>query len=127
MAFFSDDEILNSEHNGNFLGILELISKFDPFLENHLSQFGNKGSGNVNFISSFTVRQIVDQMASKVLNHIVTEIKKVKYFGLIVDSTLDLTHVDQLSYVLRYVNEEGEVLKRFIKFQNIYIAILQNS
>lgn len=79
MPFFGDDEKLNSDHNGNFLGILELISKFDPFLENHLSQFGNKGSGNVNYISSFTVRQIVDKMAFKVLNHIVTEIKKVKY------------------------------------------------
>uniref|UniRef100_A0A2S2Q4N5 Zinc finger MYM-type protein 1 n=1 Tax=Sipha flava TaxID=143950 RepID=A0A2S2Q4N5_9HEMI len=120
LPFFGDDEKLNSDHNGNFLGILELISKFDPFLENHLSQFGNKGSGNVNYISSFTVRQIVDQMASKVLNHIVTEIKKVKYFGLIVDSTPDIAHVDQLSYILRYVTEEGEVLERFIKFQNIY-------
>lgn len=120
LPFFGDDEKLNSDHNGNFLGILELISKFDPFLENHFSQFGNKGSGNVNYISSFTTRQIVDQMASKVLNHIVTEIKKVKYFGLIVDSTPDIAHVDQLSYILRYVNEEGEVLERFIKFQNIY-------
>jgi hypothetical protein len=90
LPFFGDDEKLNSDRNGNFLGILELISKFDPFLENHLSQFRNKGPGNINYISSLTVRQIIDQMASKVLNHIVTEIKKVKYFGLIVDSTPDI-------------------------------------
>lgn len=58
-------------------------------------------------------------MASKVLSRIVTEIKKVKCFGLIVDSTPDITHVDQLSYVLRYVNEESDILEWFIKFQNI--------
>lgn len=59
-------------------------------------------------------------MASNVLSQIVTEIKKVKYFGLIVDSTPDITHVDQLPHVLRYVNEESDILERFIKFQNIF-------
>lgn len=45
LAFRGHDEILGSKHNGNFLGCLELLAKFDPFLEEHISRFGNKGKG----------------------------------------------------------------------------------
>ena len=31
-----DNETLGSPHNGNFMGILELLSQFDPFLQDHL-------------------------------------------------------------------------------------------
>lgn len=55
-----------------------------------------------------------------------TKIKKVKYFGLIVDTTPDVNHVDQLSYVLRYINEECEVLEWFIKFQNLFSHIAES-
>ena len=43
LAFRGDNEILGSVHNGNYLGISELLSKFDPFLDEHLKQYGNKG------------------------------------------------------------------------------------
>ena len=33
LAFRGDDEVIGSKHNGNYLGVLELIAKFDPFLE----------------------------------------------------------------------------------------------
>lgn len=52
LAFRGDDEIIGSPNNGNFLGILELISKFDPFLADHISRFGNRGRGIPNYLSS---------------------------------------------------------------------------
>lgn len=112
-------------HNGNFLGILELISLFDPFLANHISDYGNKGSGHTSYISSFTVREIISLMASTVLEKILSDVCKAKYFGLIVDSTPDITHNDQLSYVLRYVDEKGDIHEHFIRFE-IYMAIYQH-
>lgn len=45
LAFRGDNQKLGSKQNGNYLGIIELISKFDPFLEEHLSRHGNKGKG----------------------------------------------------------------------------------
>lgn len=45
LAFRGDDQKLGSKQNGNFLGIIELISKFDPFLAEHLARHGNKGKG----------------------------------------------------------------------------------
>lgn len=45
LAFRGHDENLGSNHNGNFLGALELLAKFDPFLKEHIEKFGNKGRG----------------------------------------------------------------------------------
>jgi len=95
------------------LGILELIAKFDPFLKEHLNNYGS-GSGKTNYISSYTVREIIILMGDKVLKHIIEEIKNSKYFGMI-DSTPDITHIDQLAIVLRYVNCDGQPVERFVK------------
>ena len=45
LAFRGDNEVLGSPHNGNYLGILELLSQFDPFLAKHIKKYGNKGRG----------------------------------------------------------------------------------
>ncbi|XP_025417880.1 zinc finger MYM-type protein 1-like [Sipha flava] len=99
---------------------MELIAKFDPFLKEHLNNYGNKVSGKSNYISSHIIRELISLMADKVLNVIVEEIKNAKYFGLIVDSTPDVTHIDQLAIVLRHVKSDGQAIERFIKFIDIY-------
>jgi HKD family nuclease len=42
-------------------------------------------------------------MGPKVLAAIVNEIQKAKYFSISVDSAPDVTHIDQLTFMLRYV------------------------
>jgi hypothetical protein len=54
---------------------MELIAKFDPFLKEHLNNYGNVGSGKTNYISSYTVREIIILMRDKVLKHIIEQIK----------------------------------------------------
>uniref|UniRef100_H3APK6 Uncharacterized protein n=1 Tax=Latimeria chalumnae TaxID=7897 RepID=H3APK6_LATCH len=36
LAFRGDDELIGSPNNGNFLGILELIERFDPVIADHI-------------------------------------------------------------------------------------------
>ncbi len=56
-------------------------------------------------------------IAKKVLRAIVKEVKNDKYFSIIVDSTSDVTHVDQLAVIIRYVQEKsGEPVERFLEF-----------
>lgn len=45
LAFRGNSHMLGAKDNGNFLGTIELLSKFDPFLESHLARYGNKGRG----------------------------------------------------------------------------------
>ena len=116
LPLFGDKETIGSLKNGNYLGILELLARFDPFIAEHLEKHANPGKGNVNYLSSTVATEILQLMSDKVLKYIISEIRESKYYGLIVDSTPDISHIDQLSIVLRYVNLDGEPVERFIKF-----------
>ena len=83
MPFHGDDKILGSVHNGNFLGILELIAQFDPFLQSHLQQYGNAGRGVPSYISSTIVEELIHLMADKMHAAIVDELKHAKYFSVV--------------------------------------------
>jgi len=43
IAFRGGNQIIGSQHNGNYLGCFELIRQFDPFLLEHLNKYGNQG------------------------------------------------------------------------------------
>lgn len=116
LALRGDNEIFGSNRNGNFLMVLELMSEFDPFLASHIAKYGNCGSGNTNYLSSKTCDEVIELMAQKVRQVICEELKQSKYYSLIVDSTPDMSHVDQLVLAVRYVLSSGEPCERFLTF-----------
>jgi len=95
---------------------LELIAEFDPFLANHISKFGNKGNGSTSYLSFSVYEKFIEMMGEKVKNTIVNEIKNAKYFSIVVDSTPDISHTDQLACIFRYVKTNGEPVERFLQF-----------
>lgn len=102
--------------SGNFIMCLELIAKFDPFLEGHIKQHGNPGKGFTSYLSSTTYEQFVKLMAERVTSDIVKQIQDAKYFSIIVDSSPDISHIDELAIIIRYVQENGIVAERFLCF-----------
>jgi len=46
-------------------------------------------------------------VANRLRNSFADEAKTAKYFAIIVDSTPDVSHVDQLTIVLKYVAGQG--------------------
>jgi len=112
-------ELLGSSHNGNCLGILELISQFDPLLAWHIKKYGQKGWGNVSYLSSTVCEEFIDVMGDKTRQIIAEEIQQAQYFSVFVDSTPDLSHVDQLTFIFRFVNKEGKIVERFLTFEPI--------
>lgn len=116
LPFRGDDEQFGSQQNGNYMMLLELIAQFDPFLAEHISRFGNKGSGSTSYLSKTTCDEFIKILGKKVQDKIVEEIKIVKYYSIIVDSSPDISHVDQLSFIIRYVKEDGVPVERFLQF-----------
>ena len=55
LAFRGKEQVIGLPREGNFLGTLELLSQFDPFLAAHLEKYGNKEKGSVSYLSSTTV------------------------------------------------------------------------
>lgn len=116
LPFRGSNQILGSNENGNFLMILETISKFDPFLMEHLKKHGNQGKGNPSYLSANICNEVIRLMGETVLQRIIKEIKENKYFSVIIDSTPDVAHVDELAIVIRYVNSGGDPVERFMTF-----------
>lgn len=116
LPFRGDDEILGSVHNGNFLMCMELIAEFDPFLASHISQYKDSGKGKTSYLSFATYEEIIKIMGKRVVEEIVAQVIAAKYYSIIVDSSPDIAHNDQLSCVLRYVNKDGLAEERFVEF-----------
>jgi hypothetical protein len=115
LSFRGDNEIIGCKHNGNYLGSLELISQFDPFLSEHLKRYGNCGKGDPSYLSATICDEFILLMSKKVVSAILLELKQAKYFSFSVDSTPDLSHTDQLTFTVRYVNGLSPV-ERFLSF-----------
>ncbi|XP_065642154.1 uncharacterized protein LOC136073837 [Hydra vulgaris] len=115
LAFRGHTEILGSSSNGNFLGILELIAQFDPFLSSHIDNHGGKGKGSVSYLSSTICDELIDVMGKQVMKTILSEIRGAKFYSISVDSTPDICHVDRLSCVFQYVLNDGPI-ERFVQF-----------
>jgi len=125
LSFRGDNEQLGSSHNGNFMMCLELIAEFDPFLAKHISTHGNHAKCHTNYLSHLTyekcskkklIKKVKKLMAVKVQNKVVEEIIRARYFSISIDSTPDIGHIDQLSFIFRYVNSDGLPVERFLCF-----------
>uniref|UniRef100_A0A3B3QZT7 TTF-type domain-containing protein n=1 Tax=Paramormyrops kingsleyae TaxID=1676925 RepID=A0A3B3QZT7_9TELE len=62
LAFRGKTEIIGRSDNGNFLGTLEVISEFDPFLKAHMEKFGNAGKGTPSYLSSTICQEFIELM-----------------------------------------------------------------
>ncbi|XP_060119403.1 zinc finger and SCAN domain-containing protein 21-like, partial [Heteronotia binoei] len=72
--------------------------------------YGNAGKGNPSYLSKTIREELFELMAKKVHSVITDEINASGY-----DSMPDLSHADQLSMVLRYL-QDGQPVERFITF-----------
>ena len=114
LSFREENKRFGSPNNGNYLGLLGLVAKFDPFLLARINRYGNSESGNLSYLSKTTCEEMSQLMAKKVKESIVADEKKSGYFSFSVDSTPDISHTDQLTLIIRYVSPVNG--KKFITF-----------
>ncbi len=94
-----------------FLGIMDLIAKHSPLIDNKL-----KAVGNAKYTSNTIQNEILECLSDMVRESIISEVKENKYFSIIVDETRDLKKKEQLSLVLRYYYN-GAVHESFLEFK----------
>ena len=111
--------MFGQKDNGSYLGLLELLSQFDTFLAEHIRRYGNKGRGQVSYLSSTICEEFIKLLSGRVKAKIIAEIKKAKYYSISIDSIPDIAHIDQLSIVMRYVRIDGQPVEHFLAFIDI--------
>ena len=117
MAFRGNSEILHSPSNGNFLKEVELMAQFDPVMKDHIHKIKCETSHH-RYLGKTIQNELVECISGKILSTIVQEIKKCKYVSLILDCTPDVSHIEQLSVVIRIltVEEDPQVKEHFMGF-----------
>ena len=95
---------------------LDYLSEYDEFLKLHLQKYGNSGQGKANYLSHHICDEFIEVIGKRIETEIVNEIKAAKYFSLVLDSSPDIAHTDQLTFILRYVMDSGKVVEIFIAF-----------
>nr|XP_004206907.1 52 kDa repressor of the inhibitor of the protein kinase-like [Hydra vulgaris] len=125
LGFKGTSDLVGVAANGNFLGILELLSHYDFVLKDHLNKVMKsqklKRGQQSNYLSPEIQNEFVKCCAKKVLDVILSEREAAKFYSILVDATPDSTHMEQTVFILRYVylNEENslyEVQERFLEF-----------
>lgn len=109
-----------SNHEGNFLGLVKLLSTENIELRRHLircaelqkndSRGSRRGANTITYLSPKFVDSVLNTTKDVIIEDIVNEINRCGgKFGLAVDATTDISTKHQSSIVVRYVNEQCNV------------------
>ncbi|XP_065681400.1 zinc finger MYM-type protein 1-like [Hydra vulgaris] len=122
LAFRGSTEHLFQPNNGNFLKLVELLSEFDPVMEEHISRVQRESDKwSVTYLSNNIQDELINLMGNSILRKIVEITKIAKFFSIIADCTPDVSHYEQLSLTIRVVTfnsiqNKYEIAEFFISF-----------
>ncbi|XP_034088842.1 zinc finger MYM-type protein 1-like [Gymnodraco acuticeps] len=97
-AFRGHREKICDIDNGNLLSTIELMARYDPVLQRLI-----ESKKKVHYLSPQTQNEIISLLSKKVQDTIITDIQNAEFYSIIMDTTQDISKVDQLSQVFRYV------------------------
>ena len=101
LPFRGHREDSNSRNQGNFLETLKLLSNYSAVINEHI--FGTQLSkkGMITYLSPAIQNELIELLNKKVKHLILEEIKTAKYFSILLDSTPDVSHIDQMAFIAR--------------------------
>mgnify|MGYP003530496588 CR=1 FL=1 len=118
LAFRGNSDVLHEKSNGNFLKLVELLAQFDAVMADHVHRIKNKEI-DTHYLGKNIQNELIQIIAKRIREEILSKLKMAKYFSIIVDCTHDVSKVEQMSIVLRFVqmeNAEVKVCEHFIDF-----------
>ena len=101
-------------NSGNYLELLKLIARHDHVMASHLASKKSRSK----YTSPQIQNEIIDSIARVIREKIISEILVAKYFCVILDTTPDIAHIDQLAFSVRYVCN-GKPVERFLCFDEM--------
>ena len=110
LSFRGSVERIGEPSNGNFLGLVELLSKFDPVMEEHIRRVTDEEIHD-HYLGKRIQNELITVLADAVVNAILRDIKNAMYFSVILDCTPDISHIEQMSLTIRYVSDGVNVEK----------------
>ena len=122
LAFRGNDEGLSGSNRGNFLSLVDLIGQYDSVLRLHLDVLKEKqASGQkpqVSLLSNKTQNDLIRALSLYVKRIIQKEVTEASQFSILLNETSDVSHIEQVSFVVRYVHDMT-IKERFIQLCDV--------
>lgn len=118
MGFCGSSAKFFTKNNGNFLGLVQLLGKFDSVLMEHLRRITEKET-QFHLLSVSIQNELITILGDSVKQSILTKIKEARYFSVILVCTPDISHKEQVSLTIHYVTEDDDGK---IKIEESFIA-----
>ena len=115
LAFRGDDESENSSNQGNFLELLQFLSDHNDDIK---AVTLKNAPENLKLTSPDIQKDIVSAAAIETINVIMKDIGS-GLFSILVDESRDVSMKEQMAVVLRYVDENGCVIERFVGVEHV--------
>ncbi|XP_004211310.2 zinc finger MYM-type protein 1-like [Hydra vulgaris] len=103
MAFRGSLDKLFTPQNGKFLGLIQMLAKFDLVMQKHLA-LAIKGDTSDHYCGKNIQNELIDLMSQKVNDEIINRVLKAVYYPIIADCTPDISRKEQLSFTIRIVD-----------------------
>lgn len=122
LAFRGSSDKLFEKENGNFLKLVELLSQFDQVLAEHVRRTINKET-YAHYMGKNIQNELIQLLSEEIQSKILSLLHAAKYYTIIVDCTQDVSKVEQMSIVFRFVNisDNGnvEIREHFFEFLTV--------
>ncbi|XP_022887932.1 zinc finger MYM-type protein 5-like [Olea europaea var. sylvestris] len=121
LAFHGTNERPLEDSNGNFLGLIEMIVKWDPIMKEHMQRI-ESNEIQYHYLSHKVQNELVASLAFKIKRTIIKKIKEAKYFSVTFDCTPDESHQEQMFLILRCADLSGNPIKiheYFVEFLKV--------
>lgn len=115
IALRGHDESSSSINQGNFKALMSLIAKHDSIVRERLQH----GPLNAQYTSPDIQNTLLRIMGDMVRSAVCDGVKKAGAFSLLADETKDVGKREQLSLVLRYVDDEATIHERFLTYVEV--------
>ncbi|CAN6215580.1 unnamed protein product [Urochloa humidicola] len=113
-AFRGHDESPTSLNKGTFR---EMVDWYKDKVE-AVKEAYDKGAKNCQMLCADIQKDLTKACAEVVMEEIMDEIRGRK-FSVLIDEARDVSIKEQMAVILRFVNDEGKVLERFLGLQHI--------
>ncbi|XP_029148764.1 uncharacterized protein [Arachis hypogaea] len=109
LAFRGDDELHNSNNQGNFLELLDFLAQHNT----EIDRVFKNTRGNLKLVAPKIQKDIVRAAASETTKVIIDDLGD-DLFAVLVDEARDISVKEKMAVCLQYVNKEGIVMEQFL-------------
>ncbi|XP_069502679.1 zinc finger MYM-type protein 1-like [Ambystoma mexicanum] len=102
LPFCGTHEKLHTFGNGNFLKFFEYLALFDSLMNEHLCKITDEKT-HIHYLGKDIRNELIQLLATTIKEEILASVQAAKYFSVILDCTPDVSHVEQLTMIVRYV------------------------